>query len=104
MHLAEAAMRNKRLGQKLWGGMLSHFLKLFRGLLQQVKVPQSELYTPKAFRAGKATALAASGCTLGEILTAGEWKSAAFLSYIDETTLDSLMYLEKAIVESDDEA
>ena len=37
--------------------------------------------TLKSFRAGRATSLAASGHSIGEILVAGEWKSCAFLKY-----------------------
>ena len=40
----------------------------------------SEL-TLKSFRAGRATSLAASGHSIGEILIAGESKSSAFLKY-----------------------
>ena len=72
-------------------------------MLAMLKVPESDAYTPKAFRAGKATALAAAGCSLGDILTAGEWRSAAFLAYIDETTLDEAAFLDNTIAESDGE-
>ena len=58
--------------------------------------------TWKSFRAGKATCMASQGCSLGEILTAGEWKSKAFLNYVDESTIDSARLLKES-VESDGE-
>ena len=32
-----------------------------------------------------------SGCTLAEILKAGQWRSAAFASYIDEAELNKVV-------------
>ena len=104
VHLAERALMHKQIGQKLWSGMPSHFIKILRCFLGQLKVPHPELFTPKAFRAGKATALAAAGSNLGDILMAGEWKSAAFLAYIDETSVDQAAFLDQTLAESDDEA
>jgi hypothetical protein len=43
-----------------------------------------------------------SGCTLAEILLAGQWKSVAFLKYLDEADLEKETAFAVAI-ESDEE-
>ena len=45
--------------------------------------------TFKSFRAGRASAMAAAGCTLGEILGAGDWRSMAYLRYVSEEVADA---------------
>ena len=46
-----------------------------------------------------------SGATLAVILAAGEWRSPAFLSYIDEATkLETDVVVEAHVDESDDDA
>ena len=76
---------------------------MFRRLLTLTHSPAALEYTFKAFRAGRATALAAAGKTVGEILTAGEWKSAAFLNYVDTDVVDQAQLLDKVVEQSDDE-
>ena len=53
---------------------------------------------------GKATTLVAAGSSSGDILTAGEWKPAAFLAYVDETQVDDAHFLQRALDDSEDEA
>jgi hypothetical protein len=60
-------------------------------------------YGLKAFRAGRATELAASGAGLEAVLAAGEWKSKAFMRYVDETTMNSETILQEVLTHSDDE-
>ena len=55
----------------------------------------------KAFRAGRATSHAAAGKSIGIILSAGEWRSAAFLSYVDTDVVDQAQLLDKVLDESD---
>ena len=66
-------------------------------------VPKATCFTGKVFRAGKATALAAAGASVGEILLAGEWKSRAFLRYVDEDAVDAAQLLESMLDGSDSE-
>ena len=49
--------------------------------------------TLKGFRAVRATSLAAAGVSLGEILAAREWRSAAFLRYCraDELSVPAVL-------------
>jgi hypothetical protein len=57
-------------------------------LLSSLGETRAESLTLKAFRAGKATAMAAAGHGLGAILEAGEWRSKAFLKYVEVDTFD----------------
>ena len=50
--------------------------------------------TLKSFRAGRATSLAANGHSMGEILTAGDCKSSAFLSCeADDLSVSALLHV-----------
>ena len=79
-------------------------LHTLRTLLARIGVANAQVYTLKCYRAGKATALAASGESIGAILQAGEWRSAAFLSYVDEEVVDERQLLEDQLAASDDDA
>ena len=58
----------------------------------------------KCFRAGRATELACQGRSIGFILQAGEWKSSAFLKYIDEQAVDEAQLLDMVLgAENDDD-
>jgi len=63
----------------------------------------AEAYTLKAFRAGRATEMAALGFTLPAILEAGEWKSRAVFNYVDIAVADHAEVLRQSIEASDDE-
>ena len=66
------------------------FLQRVRRFLRILKAENVEEYTLKMFRAGKATAMAAEGASLGMILAAGEWRSNAFLNYVNEEKAETL--------------
>ena len=57
----------------------------------------------KSFRAGHATHLAACGCSIKVITEAGEWRSRAFLDYIDGDKVDAAVFLNTTLDRSDDE-
>ena len=78
-------------------------LSSIRRLLATLGVGSPTDSTLKMFRAGHATALAEEGKSLGHILQAGEWKSSAFLSYIDEDAVDAAQFLDLVLEDSDDE-
>ena len=65
---------------------------------------RAEMLAWKSWRAGRAICMAAQGDSLGTILTAGEWKSAAFLKYIDEDAVDKMRMLHSSVDSSDEEA
>ena len=53
------------------------------------------------FRRGHARDLQRQGATLNEILRAGEWRSCAFLSYLDAHELERDAVIEAHVLESD---
>ena len=57
----------------------------------------------KSFRAGHATHLAACGCDIKVITDAGEWRSRAFLEYIDGDKVDEVVFLNTTMDQSDEE-
>ena len=81
-------------------------LRDFKDDLAACLIKEAERFTLKAFRAGCATHLAASGSTLAAILQAGEWKSSALLKYISETEIDKFQFVRRELEneESDCEA
>ena len=58
----------------------------------------------KSWRVGKATQLAKDGRNIGQILLAGEWKSASYDQYVDTDLIDPSALLQVALDQSDDEA
>ena len=74
-----------------------------RQLLGLLQFEGASAVTLKAFRAGKATELAAAGKSVGHILRAGEWRSAAFLAYLDEDAVDAAQLLHRTLEQSDEE-
>ena len=102
-HRLEAFLRGKGQGRKVWAASLTEFLAAVRRLLTALDIENPEQYTLKMFRAGHATTLAEEGKSIGHILQAGEWKSAAFLSYIDEDAVDAAQIVEHVFSESDAE-
>ena len=89
------------VGCKLFSYTATQFLNILKKLLIQLSVQHAEAFTLKAFRAGKATALANSGAPLGQILAAGEWKSRAVLNYVDEDVFDGAQLVAREIELSD---
>ena len=66
-------------------------------------VPDGSKYRTHDFRRGHARDMLNSGARLCEILKAGEWRSAAFLAYLDGVELESAANLEAHLGESSDE-
>ena len=86
---------------RLWTSSAHTVLASIRQVLASLKVNSPAEYTFKMFRAGHATALAEEGKSLGHILKAGEWKSSAVLSYIDEDAGDAAQFLDSVLDDSD---
>ena len=104
VHRTQAWLASRQVAQPLWSFTPDTALKALRRMLTLSGVPVADQFTLKAFRAGKATALAVQGKSLGTILQAGEWRSSAFLSYVDTDTVDQAQLLEQTLALSDDEA
>ena len=88
-------------GQSLFSLSKGRVVSEHRRALALLGVPSAPPFTLKAYRAGRATELAAKGVSLGEILRLGEWKSKAVLAYINEDALDTAEFVQA--MDSDDE-
>ena len=103
LHRMKKQSKDKKAGEVLWEFPAHAALKNFRNTLKAIGEKNSESYGWKAFRAGKATQLASQDSSIGEILTAGEWRTKAFLNYIDEASIDSASLLEESMKSDDEE-
>ena len=54
-----------------------------------LRIEGAEMYRLHDFRRGHARDLQASGANLATILAAGEWRSPAFLQYLDKEELEN---------------
>ena len=74
-----------------------------RALLARLSVKDASLYRTHDLRRGHARDMQARGATAGEILAAGEWRSAGFMAYMDKDALECDAVLEAHFQLSDDE-
>jgi hypothetical protein len=81
----------------------SKVLTSLRERLRRLGVDQAGLYRTQDFRRGHAKDLQENGSTLRDILNAGEWRSPAFLRYLDVDLLEHAAVLEAHLDESSDE-
>ena len=103
VHRLKPVLAKCKRAQPLWSFDIGAALKRLRRLLTLSHTPSAPNFTFKAFRAGKATALAAAGKSVGTILQAGEWRSAAFLNYVDTDVVDQARLLDQAMDQPDEE-
>ena len=87
-HRTEPHLSKAVVGTKIFSYTATQFLNILKKLLIQLSIDHATAFTLKAFRAGKATALANSGAPLGQILAAGEWRGRAVLNYVNEDVFD----------------
>lgn len=78
-------------------------LKVLRGFLDRGDVPEARYYRTHDLRRGHARDLQTSGASLVEILLAGEWRSPAFLTYLDLAQLETDAVIEAHLAESSDD-
>ena len=77
-------------------------LRLLRSLLSDLGEADCEKCRTHDFRRGHARDLQERGASLAEILRAGEWRSPAFLSYLDVHELERGAVVEAHLEESSD--
>ena len=75
-------------------------LSVLRGFLDRGDVPEAKLYRTHDLRRGHARDLQTSGSSLVEILEAGEWRSPAFMTYLDKAQLETDAVIEAHLAES----
>jgi hypothetical protein len=64
------------------------FQLVLRRLGHHLDIGKAACLTSKAFRRGSARELFRSGCTMAQVLIAGQWKSAAFMDYLIRSEVD----------------
>ena len=78
-------------------------LLALREMLAELKIPNAGSYRTHDFRRGHADDMRRSGSKLWEILSAGDWRSAAFLGYLNKMKLGRDLVLEAQTGFSDSE-
>ena len=91
-----------RDAEPLFFGFSSHAaLQALREMLRILKVKDADLYRTHDLRRGHALDLQLSGAPLYEILQAGEWRSPAFLQYLDMHRLETCLVVQAHCDDSD---
>ena len=103
VHKLQGLLASKALGERLFDFTSYQVLKALRQTLGLLGVEGAQAFTLKAFRAGRATAMAAEGANMAAILQAGEWRSWSALRYIDPDQVDQAHVMRTLIAASDDE-
>ena len=75
-------------------------LQHLRAALRIIGPENADSYRSHAFRRGHARDMARNGATLAEIFRAGEWRSAAFMDYLDQQELEDAAIMEAHLDES----
>ena len=101
-HRLKSRLESMETGQGLFISTSPQFLIRFRNLLAVLKVPGAASFGFKAFRAGKATDLAKSGCPVHVIMQLGQWRSAAILRYVSPDALDEGVFWTEVRQDEDD--
>ena len=102
LHVIGPFIRRHTAGERLFAGITGgSALHHLRQLLTLLDVPNAYEYRTHDLRRGHARDLQASGSSLCEILKAGEWRSAAFMAYLDTDQLQSDAVAEAARPRSD---
>ena len=79
-------------------------LNTLRCILAELGVANAHEYRTHDLRRGHALDLQLSGAPLHEILEAGDWKSPAFLVYLDRDRLERDMVMQAHFEDSDNES
>ena len=88
---------------KLFPFSYASFGNVLRAHLAQLNVPDAHTFTTKAFRRGTAQQMVKSRSSLGQILTAGQWSSAAFMTYLQLSEVNEEAVFELLDELSDDD-
>ena len=75
-----------------------------RGRLSRLNIPDAYAYGTHDFRRGHTMDMVMAGAPLSQILKAGQWKSSAFLEYIEKQEVECGAVLEAHMALSDDDS
>ena len=98
----QITLARTRYGEALFTESPSKMMQVIKAQSRSLS-RNAEGVTWKSFRAGHATHLAVCGCDIKVITAAGEWRSRAFLEYIDGDKVDEVVFLNTTMNQSDDE-
>ncbi len=91
-------------GQRLFSGIpAAEALVVLRVMLGELGVVNPDSYRTHDLRRGHALDLQMSGAPLNIILAAGEWRSPAFMEYMDLNRLEGDVVVQAHVDESSDE-
>ena len=86
-------LARRSAGQPLFLFTTGTFTTTLRRFLSLSLFEDSQKFTLKAFRAGRATEIAAQGNALGTILLGGEWSGSAVLRYVTVDAIEEQSFL-----------
>ena len=105
VHVLGAYMRALPAGTQPFAHIrASQALLALRELLAELHIPNAGVFRTHDFRRGHAEDLRRGGSRLYEILAAGDWKSGAFLAYLDRVSLERDQVIEAQTGFSDSDA
>ena len=108
VHTLGAYMKSLAPGTQPFAHISSYrALNTLRSMLSRLGVPNASKHGTHDFRRGHAEDLRKGKARLQEILAAGDWKSAAFMAYLDKAGLERDAVLEAqltGLTDSEDEA
>ena len=102
VHFVGVYVAQTNVGTPLLNFTVPQCVNAIKRALTLLGVENARCFSLKAFRAGHATELAKKGTPIGQILKAGEWRSSAFLRYVDEDVVDANSFANE-ILDSQDE-
>ena len=79
---------DREMRGKIFPFSYSSLQNVLRAHLSALQVPDANEYSTKAFRRGTAREMLANQSSLADVLVAGQWRSAAFLLYIDKMDVE----------------
>ena len=104
MHVLGPVLENLPVGHKLFEGIsAARATRALRVFLKLAQVPDFDAYRLHDVRRGHALDLQSSGKPLAEILAAGEWRSPAFLKYLNTHQLQEDLVFQAHLEESEPE-
>ena len=102
-HRLQRRLQGMTPGQQLFTLSPAQLLKRFRDMLALLDVSHFGRLGFKAFRAGKATALAKEGCPTHVIMQMGQRRSVAILRYVTPDALDAGVFWRDVAHECEEE-
>ena len=103
VHVLQPIVEECKLEASVFSFIPATLRNKVRRYLVVLHYPDTKECAGKAFRAGRATSLAESTCSLGQILTAGHWSPASYLRYCRADELDVPSILKVVLNEEHDD-